>query len=228
MSGGLIAGSCLCGGTGYQLEADGVLVLSHCHCAMCRRASGAAFASFVMVLVADFAWTKGDHLINKYESSKGIFRCHCSCCGSPLPMQDPNLSLMVVPVGSLDSYPRDLQHIETFTDDALSFMRNKHRGGLFSLFGETLPEEAIFEETIGQALVDKLSDASALGSALRSARKAEDEEVLHLTSLSFRQRESAAYWQSFLDKVNIRRVRLGLDAFPADFLKQIAQRGDVG
>jgi hypothetical protein len=39
-----------------------------------------------MALVADFAWTKGDHLINKYESSKvfsdvivAVAVHHCLC-----------------------------------------------------------------------------------------------------------------------------------------------------
>ena len=146
MSKGLIAGSCLCGGVGYHLEGDGVLVISHCHCSMCRKASGAAFASFVMVLITDFVWTRGEQLIHKYESSKGIFRCHCSCCGSPLPLQDPHLSLMAVPAGSLDSPSCNWPHVETFTDDALPFMRNKQGGGLDSLFDDAAFEEAVFKK----------------------------------------------------------------------------------
>ncbi|MDA8952802.1 GFA family protein [Pseudomonadales bacterium] len=224
MSKGLIAGSCLCGGVGYHFEGDGVLVISHCHCSMCRKASGAAFASFVMVLITDFVWTRGEQLIHKYESSKGIFRCHCSCCGSPLPLQDPHLSLMAVPAGSLDSPSCNWPHVETFTDDALPFMRNKQGGGLDSLFDDAAFEEAVFKKNVREVLADELGDASIYG----SERKAEGEEASHLTFLSFRQRESKAYWQHFLDKVNTRRAHLGLDVFPADFLEQITQRGDIG
>ena len=224
MSKGLIAGSCLCGGVGYHFEGDGVLVISHCHCSMCRKASGAAFASFVMILLADFAWTMGEQLIHKYESSKGIFRCHCGCCGSPLPLQDPHLSLMAVPVGSLDTPSCNWPHVETFTDDALPFMRNKQGGGLDSLFDDAAFEEAVFKKNVREVLADELGDASIYG----SERKAEGEEASHLTFLSFRQRESKAYWQHFLDKVNTRRAHLELDVFPADFLEQITQRGDIG
>ena len=188
MSGGLIKGSCLCGGVGYQLEGDGVLIIGHCHCSLCRKALGAAFASFLMVLIADFAWTKGEQLMHKYESSEGIFRCHCGCCGSPLPLQDPHLSLMAVPAGSLNTDIPSLMHVETFTGDALSFLRTEQGSGLVSLL----------------------------------------EEAPHLAFLSFPQRESKAYWLGFLDKVNTRRAQLGLDVFPADFLEQIAQRGDIG
>ncbi|MDB9756372.1 GFA family protein [Pseudomonadales bacterium] len=177
MSKGLIAGSCLCGGVGYHFEGDGVLVISHCHCSMCRKASGAAFASFVMVLITDFVWTRGEQLIHKYESSKGIFRCHCSCCGSPLPLQDPHLSLMAVPAGSLDSPSCNWPHVETFTDDALPFMRNKQGGGLDSLFDDAAFEEAVFKKNVREVLADELGDASIYG----SERKAEGEEASHLT-----------------------------------------------
>ncbi len=214
----LISGSCLCGGVGYQLEDDAVLIISHCHCSSCRKASGAAFATFLMVLLADFAWIKGEQLVNKYESSKGIFRCHCDLCGSPLPMLDPHLSLMVVPAGSLDTPTNARSHIETFTDDALSFLQNKYGNGLGHLF------QAALDEVSKKALADKLSSTLAPG----SGREAKAGEELNLEFLSFRQRESKAYWKDFLDKVNARRAELGLGVFADDFLEQLAQRGDIG
>lgn len=214
MSRGQITGSCLCGGVGYQLEGDGVLVLSHCHCSMCRKASGAAFASFLMVPVADFAWTEGEQLIHKYESSKDIFRCHCRGCGSPLPLQDPYLALMAVPVGSVSAYIGDLPQVETFTDDALPVFANSQGKGLERLLSAGLPE------------VSAEAREGEQGREIGHNTGGEIEQ--HLAFLSFRQRESAAYWQKFLDKVNVRRTQLGLSVFPADFLEQIAQRGDVG
>jgi|TARA_B110000977_G_scaffold195929_1_gene275315 hypothetical protein len=220
MSRGLIAGSCLCGGVGYHLEGDGVLVISHCHCSMCRKASGAAFASFVMILIADFVWTRGEQLINKYESSKGMFRCHCGGCGSALPLQDLHLSLMAVPVGSLDTPTCNWPHVETFTDDALPFFENRQEKGLSHLLGNMLGE------VLGEVSAEVSTEAS--GDRLGLGNTADGGDKHHLAFLSFRQRESKAYWNDFLDKVNTRRAQRGLDVFPGDFLEQIAQRGDIG
>lgn len=41
-----------------------------------------------------------------------------------MPLQDPHLSLMAVPVGSLDAQPPSLGHVETFTADAVSFFKD--------------------------------------------------------------------------------------------------------
>ena len=46
-------GSCLCGGVAW--EADGPFdLMSHCHCSICRKAHGAAFATYVAVPAAGF------------------------------------------------------------------------------------------------------------------------------------------------------------------------------
>ena len=201
----LVTGSCLCGGVGYQLVDDRALIISHCHCGMCRKASGAAFATFLMVTLADFQWTKGERLIARYESSTAIYRCHCNNCGSPMPLQDPHLSLMAVPVGSLDVQPPSLGHVETFTADAVSF----------------------FKDGIQKNLSFTLDGPSDADTELGAGHRTETCDVDHLAVLSFSQRESKAYWNNFLHKINVRRDQLGLDLFPADYLQQIAQRGDI-
>jgi hypothetical protein len=45
-------GSCFCGGVLY--EADRVALMSHCHCTMCRKTSGAAFATWAHIEAACF------------------------------------------------------------------------------------------------------------------------------------------------------------------------------
>ena len=43
----MIRGSCLCGAV--QFEVEKVRSLTHCHCANCRKLTGAAFASYAHV-----------------------------------------------------------------------------------------------------------------------------------------------------------------------------------
>ena len=55
----MIRGSCLCGQIKYQLD-GGVELMNNCHCAMCRKAHGAAFGSFLHAASAGFRWTAGE------------------------------------------------------------------------------------------------------------------------------------------------------------------------
>jgi len=76
-------GSCLCGSVQY--EADGPLVqVARCHCAQCRKASGAEFATNGSVAASRFRVVAGAELLSEYEWSAGRARVFCSRCGSPL------------------------------------------------------------------------------------------------------------------------------------------------
>jgi hypothetical protein len=41
----LVTGSCLCGAVRYEVEGPATEV-THCHCGMCRKQHGAAFATY--------------------------------------------------------------------------------------------------------------------------------------------------------------------------------------
>ncbi|KAB0732908.1 GFA family protein, partial [Pseudomonas aeruginosa] len=58
--------------------------LSHCHCGQCRKAHGAAFASYGSVPVADLHIDRGADLLAAFRSSPAVLRRFCSRCGSPL------------------------------------------------------------------------------------------------------------------------------------------------
>jgi hypothetical protein len=78
-----LKGSCLCGGIRYEL--DGPLGEAvHCHCSMCRKATGAAFRTRAAVPSASFHWRAGESLLARYESSPGEERTFCRVCGSTL------------------------------------------------------------------------------------------------------------------------------------------------
>ncbi len=98
-------GGCLCGSVRWRAAADPVRVVS-CHCATCRRHSGAAFLTFVHFPLAGFAWTGGAP--TRYRSSADAERGFCARCGSTLTMHETVLDDRVqVTLGSLDR-PQDV------------------------------------------------------------------------------------------------------------------------
>ena len=76
----MIQGSCACGGVRFEVEA--VRALTHCHCGICRKLTGAAFATYAHVDKAKFRWLGGQKLLHRYEFAPGSFRAICQRCGS--------------------------------------------------------------------------------------------------------------------------------------------------
>ena len=87
-------GSCLCGS--IQFEVDHFEPQTgHCHCSMCRKFHGAAYATLAEVWQKNFRWTRGEDLLQGYTANNGTTRSFCSQCGSSLtfasPEADPDL-----------------------------------------------------------------------------------------------------------------------------------------
>ena len=76
-------GSCLCGAVHYQF-ATLPKAVAHCHCSQCRKAHGAAFASYGSVLRSDLQVTRGADHLTGYPSSETVLREFCRACGSSL------------------------------------------------------------------------------------------------------------------------------------------------
>ena len=53
-----LTGSCLCGAIAYELRSSPKAV-SHCHCRICQKAHGAAFATYGSVPAKDLVFTQG-------------------------------------------------------------------------------------------------------------------------------------------------------------------------
>ncbi len=51
---------------------------------MCRKAHGAAFATYASVLKEAHSFTGGSQLLASYASSTEVTRTFCSVCGSPM------------------------------------------------------------------------------------------------------------------------------------------------
>jgi len=98
-----IQGGCLCGAMRY--EVDGPLTdIGNCHCSMCRRFHGAAFATYAKVSTENFHWLRGQDLLTVYETSPGIGWAFCRVCGSSLGFPSAG-KLSDLAVGGLDANP---------------------------------------------------------------------------------------------------------------------------
>jgi len=109
----MIKGSCACGGVRFEFEA--ALAMTYCHCANCRKLTGASFATYVHVEQPKFRWLAGEDLINRYESAPGSFRAFCRICSSLVPGQAPHLPTVSVPAGLLDDDPGVRPRLHVFT-----------------------------------------------------------------------------------------------------------------
>lgn len=83
MSKSVIEGSCLCREILFQAQPPS-LGSAHCHCSYCRRAHGAAFVTWVLVLESGFTVNRGGDQIRWFQSSSQSQRGFCSRCGSTL------------------------------------------------------------------------------------------------------------------------------------------------
>lgn len=74
-------GSCLCGAVTFELHGEPSMV-SHCHCSMCRKGHGAAFATYLSIEKAKVRFLSGEDQLTAYNSSSTIVRKFCRTCGS--------------------------------------------------------------------------------------------------------------------------------------------------
>ena len=118
----MVRGSCLCGGIVYEIEGE-LQDMVHCHCSMCRKIHGSAFATYVHAPTGGFRWVRGEDRITRYESSPGFVRAFCSTCGSVTPTPNQDKQAAFLPAGNLaqDCGVRPQAHI--FADSKASWYR---------------------------------------------------------------------------------------------------------
>ena len=115
----MIKGSCLCGKIEYELSEQGKFI-NNCHCSRCRKASGAAFGSFLHISKDHFKWLKGKENIQVYKTSEFI-RSFCKICGSCIPTILEEYNHVVVPAGTLDDNPNLSPEINIYTRSKASW-----------------------------------------------------------------------------------------------------------
>ncbi|WP_028450474.1 GFA family protein [Chitinibacter tainanensis] len=95
-------GSCLCGSVRYA-AGEFAPKMAHCHCSMCRKFHGAAFATFGSTRA--FRWLSGEAQLASFTAANGTVRQFCQQCGSSLTFQSPATPAGVVEIalGTLDT-----------------------------------------------------------------------------------------------------------------------------
>ncbi len=99
-------GGCLCGSVRYEIHGNEGRFW-HCHCSRCRKSSGTGHASNILLKPESAEWTAGKELLKifKVPDARYFAVVFCSECGSPLPRVAPDMSIAVVPAGTLDDDP---------------------------------------------------------------------------------------------------------------------------
>ncbi|NQY65209.1 MAG: GFA family protein [Alteromonadaceae bacterium] len=99
----MYTGKCLCGEVKIQVKGD-ISDIIHCHCSLCRKNSGTAYATNGFVNCSDFEIVEGEEKLTTFSFKPGRNRYFCSKCGSPVysaNQQDP--SRIRIRLGIFDS-----------------------------------------------------------------------------------------------------------------------------
>lgn len=98
----MITGRCECGLVKY--EVDGELVdYCHCHCSICRRLHGAAFATWGGVSRNEFSYTSGETNLKAYAFSEKADSLFCDSCGSRVLVDfKPETDMLYITLGTVD------------------------------------------------------------------------------------------------------------------------------
>ncbi len=76
-------GSCLCGTVKFTIT-DKIKNIVYCHCSLCRKAQGSAFATNGNVEIENFNFLSGQNNLTTYQYSENQTKLFCKTCGSPI------------------------------------------------------------------------------------------------------------------------------------------------
>lgn len=99
----MYTGKCLCGAVEVSIQ-GAISDIIHCHCSLCRKNSGTAYATNGFVNRAEFKVEKGQEWLSAFSFKPGRTRYFCQCCGSPVySANDDDKSRIRLRLGILDS-----------------------------------------------------------------------------------------------------------------------------
>ena len=105
-------GACLCGAVEIEIHGP-ISSIIHCHCSLCRKSSGTAFATNGFVQRADFKLVKGEAELSQFAFKPGRLRYFCRHCGSPVyssNAQDPSRLRLRLGILTTDIRERPMSH----------------------------------------------------------------------------------------------------------------------
>jgi len=96
-------GKCLCGKVSIKITSE-ITDIIHCHCSLCRKNSGTAYATNGFIDKEDFEIISGEDTLSQFSIKLGRTRYFCTCCGSPVfSSNDQDPSRFRIRLGLLDS-----------------------------------------------------------------------------------------------------------------------------
>lgn len=122
MTGNIAQGGCQCGRVRFETSGAPGFVCN-CHCVSCRKATGAAFSTWVGFKDDQVRWLKEEPA--SYASSPGVKRGFCAACGAPMTYagdQWPGETHILI--GMFDDPSAFVPRKDVFTGDALPWALN--------------------------------------------------------------------------------------------------------
>jgi len=105
-------GKCLCGKVAIAVKGN-ISDIIHCHCSLCRKSSGTAFATNGFINASDLEVTLGQENLKKFTFKPGRDRYFCIDCGSPVyssNTQDPTRYRLRLGILDSDITERPISH----------------------------------------------------------------------------------------------------------------------
>ncbi|GIU53580.1 MULTISPECIES: GFA family protein [Shewanella] len=105
-------GKCLCGEVQIKINGE-ISDIIHCHCSLCRKNSGTAFATNGFISSVDLEITSGKNSLSKFSFKPGKNRYFCTNCGSPVYSsneQDPTRYRLRLGILDSDIEERPISH----------------------------------------------------------------------------------------------------------------------
>ncbi|NQZ22575.1 MAG: GFA family protein [Colwellia sp.] len=105
-------GKCLCGTVSIKITGE-ISDIIHCHCSLCRKNSGTAYATNGFINRADLEITSGEKCLTIFSFKPGRNRHFCTKCGSPVFSsndQDPTRLRLRLGILESDISERPISH----------------------------------------------------------------------------------------------------------------------
>ncbi|KRG71246.1 GFA family protein [Pseudoxanthomonas dokdonensis] len=113
-------GGCLCGQLRYRISAA-LEDIAHCHCRMCRKASGGIVTTWVTVPLAAVQWIHGTP--RTFASSTHTTRYFCAGCGAQLALYTQRAADTIdITVATLDDAARHPANRHIWYDSRLPWL----------------------------------------------------------------------------------------------------------
>ena len=95
------AGSCQCGAVKFEFESE--FLLAFCHCRICQKTHGSAFAPLLHTQAEGLVWKQGEASLTYIHTSEHLKRAFCETCGTPMPIVNRTFNHAAIPAAAMDT-----------------------------------------------------------------------------------------------------------------------------